>query len=91
MGIQLIHLGIIMLLVGQLATQAGNAGRIPHADQQGRIQQLYRKIPRVELAFSDVTNPSTEKVVTIPQEILEQGGTIRTAELPSNLKLKGLE
>ena len=42
----------------------------------------------MELAFSDVTNPGTEKVVTIPQDILEKGGTIRSADLPFKVQIK---
>ena len=32
--------------------------------------------------------PDTQKVVTIPQEILEKGGTVRTADLPFKIQIK---
>lgn len=87
MGIQLIHLGIIMLLVGQLATQAMQEESRMQINK-GETSNYIERFHGVELAFSDVTNPSTEKVVTIPQEILEKGGTVRTADLPFKIMIK---
>jgi len=87
MGIQLIHLGIIMLLVGQLATQAMQEESRMQINK-GESSNYIERFHGVELAFSDVTNPNTQKVVTIPQEILEKGGTIRTADLPFKVQIK---
>ena len=87
MGIQLIHLGIIMLLVGQLATQAMQEESRMQINK-GESSNYIERFHGVELAFSDVTNPGTEKVVTIPQDILEKGGTIRTADLPFKVQIK---
>ena len=87
MGIQLIHLGIIMLLVGQLATQAMQEESRMQINK-GESSNYIERFHGVELAFSDVTNPDTEKVVTIPQDILEKGGTIRTADLPFKVQIK---
>ena len=87
MGIQLIHLGIIMLLVGQLATQAMQEESRMQINK-GESSNYIERFHGVELAFSDVTNSDTQKVVTIPQEILEKGGTIRTADLPFKVQIK---
>ena len=87
MGIQLIHLGIIMLLVGQLATQAMQEESRMQINK-GESSNYIERFHGVELAFSDVTNPDTQKVVTIPQDILENGGTIRTADLPFKVQIK---
>jgi len=87
MGIQLIHLGIIMLLVGQLATQAMQEESRMQINK-GESSNYIERFHGVELAFSDVTNPDTQRVVTIPQEILEEGGTIRTADLPFKIQVK---
>ena len=73
MGIQLIHLGIIMLLVGQLATQAMQEESRMQINK-GESSNYIERFHGVELAFSDVTNPDTEKVVTVPQEILKREG-----------------
>jgi hypothetical protein len=87
MGIQLIHLGIIMLLVGQLATQAMQEESRMQINK-GESSNYIERFHGVELAFSDVTDPETQRVVTIPQEILENGGTIRTADLPFKIQVK---
>ena len=87
MGIQLIHLGIIMLLIGQLATQAMQEESRMQINK-GESSNYIERFHGVELAFSDVTNPDSQKVVTIPQEILEKGGTIRTEELPFKLRIR---
>jgi len=87
MGIQLIHLGIIMLLVGQLATQAMQEESRMQIDK-GESSNYIERFHGVELAFSDVTDSDTQRVVTIPQEILEEGGTIRTADLPFKIQVK---
>jgi hypothetical protein len=87
MGIQLIHLGIILLLVGQLATQAIQEESRMQINK-GESSDYIERFHGVELAFSDVTNPKTQRVVTIPQQILEEGGTIRTPELPFKIQIK---
>ena len=87
MGIQLIHLGIIMLLVGQLATQAMQEESRMQINK-GESSNYIERFHGVELAFSDVTDPDTQRVFTIPQEILEEGGTIRTADLPFKIQVK---
>ena len=72
-----------MLLVGQLATQAmqeESRMQINKGESSNYIERFSRGWNSL---FPDVTNPDTEKVVTIPQDILEKGGTIRTADLPS--------
>ena len=71
MGIQLIHLGIIMLLVGQLATQAMQEESRMQINK-GESKSYLERFHGVELAFIDVTNPDTEQVVALPQDLLEQ-------------------
>ena len=66
-GIQLIHSGIILLLIGQLATQAiqeESSMQINKGEQTNYIERFHG----VELALRDVTDPDQERVVTIPQE-----------------------
>jgi hypothetical protein len=88
MGIQFIHLGIIMLLVGQLATQAMQEESRMQIDK-GESKNYLERFHGVELAFIDVTNPNTEQVVALPQELLEQGGIHYAKEL--SFKVKVLE
>jgi hypothetical protein len=43
---------------------------------------------RHELAVTDVTDPANDKVVSIPEELLAQGGEIRLPGLPFTLRVK---
>jgi len=86
MGIQLIHLGIIMLLIGQLATQAMQEESRMQIDK-GESKNYLERFHGVELAFIDVTNPKTEQVVALPQGILEKGGIHYSKDLPFKVKV----
>ena len=59
-----------MLLVGQLATQAMQEESRMQINK-GESSNYIERFHGVELAFSDVTNPDTEKVVTIPRTFLK--------------------
>jgi hypothetical protein len=86
MGIQFIHLGIIMLLIGQLATQAMQEESRMQIDK-GESKNYLERFHGVELAFIDVTNPDTEQVVALPQELLEDGGIHYAKDLPFKVKV----
>ena len=86
MGIQFIHLGIIMLLIGQLATQAMQEESRMQINK-GESKNYLERFHGVELAFIDVTNPDTEQVVALPQELLEQGGVHYSKDLPFKVKV----
>ena len=85
MGIQLIHLGIIMLLIGQLATQAMQEESRMQINK-GESKNYLERFHGVELAFIDVTNPDSEHVVALPQDLLENGGTHYSKDLPFKVK-----
>ena len=85
-GIQFIHLGIIMLLIGQLATQAMQEESRMQINK-GESKNYLERFHGVELAFIDVTNPDTEQVVALPQELLEQGGIHYSKDLPFKVKV----
>jgi len=86
MGIQFIHLGIIMLLIGQLATQAMQEESRMQINK-GESKNYLERFHGVELAFIDVTNSDIEKVVALPQELLEQGGIHYSKDLPFKVKV----
>jgi hypothetical protein len=86
MGIQLIHLGIIMLLIGQLATQAMQEESRMQINK-GESKNYLERFHGVELAFIDVTNPDSEHVVALPQALLENGGTHYSKDLPFKVKV----
>ena len=87
MGIQFIHLGVIMLLIGQLATQALQEESRMQINK-GESKDYIERFHGVELVFSDVTDPNLTNVVTIPQDLLEKGGIIRSDDLPFKIKVK---
>ncbi|MEL0098477.1 MAG: hypothetical protein VW907_02860 [Opitutae bacterium] len=86
MGIQLIHLGIIMLLIGQLATQAMQEESRMQINK-GESKSYLERFHGVELAFIDVTNPDTEQVVAVPQDLLEKGGMHYSKDLPFKVRI----
>jgi ResB-like family len=86
-GIILLHLGVILLLIGQLLT--GLFAR----ETQMRIDEGqtlgYSEAPReVELAVIDSTDPKFDQVVAIPEEMLAHEGTIQNPTLPFTLKIQ---
>ena len=87
MGIQIIHLGIILLLIGQMVTQAIQVESRMQINK-GESSNYIERFHGVELVFTDVTDANRSKVVTIPENILEDGGIIRTAQFPLKIKVK---
>src|SRR6266446_2577316 len=86
-GIILLHLGVILLLVGQLLT--GLFAR----ETQMRIDEgqtaAYSEAPReVELAVIDVTDANFDQVVAIPEQVVARGGTIQNPTLPFTLNIR---
>jgi len=87
MGIQIIHLGIILLLAGQLFTQAMQVESRMQINKGESVNYIER-FHGVELVFEDVTDENQSKVVTIPQSLLEEGGIFRTSELPFKIRVQ---
>jgi len=85
-GIQLIHLGIILLLIGQLTTQAIQEESRMQINK-GEKSNFIERFHGVELALRDVTDPVTEQVITIPQKTLEKGGSLTDQSLPFTIKV----
>lgn len=86
MGIQLIHFGIILLLVGQLATQALQEESRMLINKGGTVNYLER-FHGVELAFIEVTNPNSSRVVAFPQKLLQQDGLHYFPDLPFKVRV----
>jgi hypothetical protein len=86
-GIQLAHLGVIVLLVGQLATDM-----FAHETQMhfyvGETRS-YSESPRYyELIFKTPAGSNTEQVVSIPASWLARGGVIQNTNLPFTIRVK---
>jgi hypothetical protein len=87
LGIILLHLGVILLIVGQLLTG------LFAQESQMRIDQgetlAYSEAPRqTELAIIDTSDPTYDQVVAIPENILARGGIIQQPTLPFTLKVR---
>ena len=86
-GIQLAHAGVILLLVGQLATDM-----LAHESQirfsEGETK-WYSESPRnYELAFTTEADSNREQVITFPDRLLARGGEIQDAHLPFVIRVK---
>lgn len=86
-GIFLLHLGVILLLIGQLLTGLFARETQMRLDEGQTLG--YSEAPReTELAVIDVTDPNVDQVVAIPEAVLARGGTIQNATLPFTLAIK---
>ena len=86
-GIILLHLGVILLLVGQLLTGLFARETQMRVDEGQTLG--YSDAPReVELAVIDSTDPNFDQVVAIPEKVVAEQATIQDPTLPFTLKIK---
>ncbi|MEO7166505.1 MAG: cytochrome c biogenesis protein ResB [Spartobacteria bacterium] len=86
-GIILLHLGVILLLIGQLLT--GLFARETQMRMDEGQTLGYSDAPReVELAVIDRTDPNFDQVVAIPEKVLGEQRTIQNPALPFTLKIR---
>jgi hypothetical protein len=86
-GIQLTHVGVIMLLVGELLSglwQEDFAMRLTEGDTKN-YSESHRDN---ELAIIDTTNPDFDEVVAIPEELLARKEPIQHPKLPFRVVVK---
>ena len=86
-GIFLLHLGVILLLVGQLLTGVF-ANESQMRIDNGQTLSYSEASREVELAVIDGTHPDYDQVVAIPEGALARGGTIQSPALPFTLQIK---
>jgi hypothetical protein len=86
-GIQLAHAGVILLLVGQLATDM-LARESQMRFTEGQTKWYSESPRRYELAFTTAADPSREQVISFPERLLARGGEIRNASLPFGVRVK---
>src|SRR3569833_2717080 len=84
-GILLIHLGIVLLLLGQFLTDDLSSESIMHI-RAGVSVNYYESASEYELAITDTTDEGSDKVVTIPARLLTKPGEIRPSELPFTIR-----
>src|SRR5277367_6281011 len=80
-GIQLAHAGVILLLVGQLATDMfAHESQIRFA--VGETKAYAESSQNYELAFTTDVGTNAEQTIAIPEKLLARGGEIQNANLP---------
>jgi hypothetical protein len=87
-GIFVIHAGLVVMFIGQFATQMLQVESFM-AIKNGATKNYSESSRRHELAVIDVTDPKVDKVVAIPEKMLAKnvGGEIRHPDLPFALKV----
>ena len=87
LGIQLAHSGVILLLVGQLATDM-----FAHESQvrlaEGETKTYAESAQNYELAFTVATGADTDQVITLPPALLRPGTEVKDGHLPFTLRVK---
>ncbi len=87
LGIHLTHLGIVILLVGQLATDMLQVeSRMSFFEGQSAAYVEHHR--EVELALASDAGEGKEEVVSIPQEFVAKGGEINHPKLPFSIRVK---
>ncbi|MGV3754461.1 MAG: cytochrome c biogenesis protein ResB [Verrucomicrobiota bacterium] len=86
-GIFMTHIGIIMLLVGQLTTDLfSRETQIRFAE--GESKQYSESAMEYELAITSEASADKEDVVAIPLAVLKEGSEIKHEKLPFTMKVK---
>ena len=88
LGIHVTHTGVILLLLGQLATDfLSRETQMGFAEGEARNYSVSSL--KSELAFiSDCENPAEEEIVAIPEGLLTVGGEIRHEKLPFTIRVQ---
>jgi len=86
-GLFLIHIGVILLLLGQLLTDVlsrESAMRLV----EGRSKNYSESFQDNELALIDTSDPQSDSVISIPQTVLLRQKEIRVPQTPFTLRVK---
>jgi hypothetical protein len=86
-GILLIHVGLMVMLLGQFVTQTG--GRESQMSIEEGQTKNYTEAPRLnELAFTDTSNAEYDEVITVPTRMLHQTGLVSDPKLPFSIDVR---
>lgn len=86
-GLFLIHVGLILLLVGQLLTDMLSKESMLHL-REGQTKNYTEAADGVELAIVDTSDKDTDKVISIPDGVLRKQTEIRHDLMPFTLVVK---
>ncbi len=80
-GIQLVHFGLIILLVGELLTGLWQEDAHLRLNQ-GETKNYAESFREFEVVLSDVTDPAYDEVVAIPIDLIARKAPIQHPKLP---------
>jgi hypothetical protein len=86
-GLWMVHVGLILLLLGQLLTDLLSRESTLHL-REGEARNYSETEREAELAVSDVTDPAADRVVAITQGVLAREKSIRPGDLPFTVRVK---
>lgn len=86
-GIQLVHLGLILLLFGELISGILQQD-YSMAITEGETKNYAESYQDNELAIIDTTDPKTDEVVVIPERLLADRGVVQHPKLPFRVVTK---
>jgi ResB-like family len=86
-GLWMVHVGLILLLLGQLLTDLLSRESTLHL-RDGESRNYSETDREAELAIIDASDPDADKVVAIPQGVLASEKSIRPGDLPFTLRVK---
>lgn len=88
LGIQLTHLGLIIMLAGGLATDLFSVHSYMRL-KEGETKNYSEDSMNMELAVIDLSDPELDQVTAIPGDLLADGGTIMHESLPFRIAIRG--
>lgn len=88
LGIQFIHIGIIIMLAGGLATDLFSVHSYMRI-KEGETKNYSEDSVNMELALIDHSDPEAEQVTAIAGERLAEVGTIKVESLPFRIEVRG--
>jgi hypothetical protein len=86
-GIQLTHLGLIIMLAGGLATDLFSVSSYMRL-KEGETKNYSEDSMRMELAVVDLSDSDTEQVTAVPGDLLADGGSVTDESLPFRLVVR---
>jgi hypothetical protein len=86
-GLFMIHAGLILLFLGQFLTEMFQIESFMRIEE-GETKSYSESGRQSELAIVDVSNPSHDSVVAIPESMVARKGEITRPELPFTIRVK---
>ncbi|MGC3956777.1 MAG: hypothetical protein QM813_02080 [Verrucomicrobiota bacterium] len=87
LGIAMIHLGVVLLLLGQFMTDMLSV-ESHMSIREGESSNFSESGSRWELAIVDTTDEKDDKVIAIPATLLQKGGELAHPDMPFKLRAK---